>query len=59
MIVLLPNRYELRTLHALKDRGFVISTIRFPSGVNRNVALEAEPEQEKILWPAKLWWPKL
>lgn len=40
MIVLLENRRVIDSLHALKDKGFVVSTIRTPSGRSLNVARE-------------------
>jgi hypothetical protein len=45
MIFLLPNRQEVKTMHALKDRGFAISTIRFPSGMSCNVAIDVDRQQ--------------
>jgi hypothetical protein len=52
VIILLPNRYEIRTLHALHDRGFTISTLRFPSGMQRNVAIDVERQQRTVI---NLW----
>jgi hypothetical protein len=45
MIILLPNRYEIRTMHAMHDRGFAISTLRFPNGMSLNVAIDVERQQ--------------
>lgn len=52
MIFIMPNRCELQTLHGLKDRGFAISTLRFPSGALRNVAIDAKRHHEAMvdLW---------
>ena len=52
MIILLPSRFENRSVRALLDRGFAVSTLRFPSGTHRNVAIDVESQQRKVI---SLW----
>lgn len=53
IVVALPNRREIDTLHALKDRGWSISTVR---GKTRslNVAREIPTLTNVVKLPARL-----